>query len=270
MLAQPFRAGPVPTSSPAATATPTLSSTSAVSSTPTSSSPPTINAIEMTLILQLDKFSAETAWFVDSSDGTTNFVARTVGYYKEMKSQKIIESFRLPRGLEYQFRILDFLGDGTCCWAGSGWYSLYEGNDIEDNSTQVFYGNGDFGRERVHFFVAGEPKTLAPSSSNAPSKVPSSPPSMMPSYSSMPSVTTYEVELTLNLDNESSQTGWYIASEDDVVIIDRPPGYYSGNDTKAVKETIRLEAGNYLFSVLDSAGDGFCCKQGMCVCIFVY
>ena len=34
-------------------------------------------------------------------------------------------------------------GDGTCCWAGNGWYSLYEGKDIEDISTQVFYDDGE-------------------------------------------------------------------------------------------------------------------------------
>lgn len=191
-------------------------------------------------------------------------MSRPAGYYEDEKSQKIIETVHLPKGLDYQFKILDFMGDGICCWAGNGWYSLYEGGDINDNSTQLFYGNGDFGRIRVHKFVAGKPKTHAPTGSRAPSKNPSLEPSIAPSLSSKPSVTKYAIEVQIKLDNDSSQTGWSITSVDDgTVIIDRPPGYFSGNDTQILVETIRLEAGEYTFSVLDSNGDGFCCEQGI-------
>ena len=69
------------------------------------------SCIEVTVVLQLDKFSAETSWFIDSSDGLTNFITRPVGYYEEMKSQKIIETVYLPEGLEYQFKIIDFMGE---------------------------------------------------------------------------------------------------------------------------------------------------------------
>lgn len=102
-----------------------------------------MNAFLMTVILQLDEYSAETSWSIDSSDGVTNFVSRPFGYYEEMKSQKVIETVRLPEGLEYQFKIVDFMGDGTCCWAGHGWYDLYEGEDIEDEDFLIFHGNGD-------------------------------------------------------------------------------------------------------------------------------
>ena len=121
-----------------------------------------------------------------------------------------------------------------------------------------------FGRIRVHKFVAGKPKTHAPTGSRAPSKNPSLEPSIAPSLSSKPSVTKYAIEVQIKLDNDSSQTGWSITSVDDgTVIIDRPPGYFSGNDTQILVETIRLEAGEYTFSVLDSNGDGFCCEQGI-------
>jgi len=268
-----FRVGPAPSVAPATTSSPTGSTAKAASigSTSSSSCDPRDGGlilsvspcIEVTVVLQLDKFSAETSWFIDSSDGLTNFISRPVGYYEEMKSQKIIETVYLPEGLEYQFKIIDFMGDGTCCWAGNGWYSLYEGGDIEDTSTQVFYGNGDFGRERIHTFVAGKPETPAPTSSRVPSEIPSGSPSITPSYSPKPSVTKYAIEVTIKLDNVSSQTGWFISFEDDTVILDRPPGYYSGNDTLAIVEIIRLEAGEYQFSVLDTNGDGFCCQQGL-------
>jgi hypothetical protein len=110
---------------------------------PSSSSPPSIDAFLMIVVLQLDEYSAETAWYIDSSDGVTNFVSRPFGYYKEMKSQRVIEKVRLPEGLEYQLKIVDFMGDGNCCWAGNGFYDLYEGEDIEDGDFLIFHGNGD-------------------------------------------------------------------------------------------------------------------------------
>lgn len=129
-----------------------------------------------------------------------NFVSRPFGYYEEMKSQKVIETVRLPEGLEYQFKIVDFMGDGTCCWAGHGWYDLYKGEDIEDEDFLIFHGNGDvshillllssvpfilsyilteipplfnpskFGQHQVHTFTAGEPKMPAPDGLGASSK----------------------------------------------------------------------------------------------------
>jgi hypothetical protein len=76
-----------------------------------------------------------------------------------MKSQKIIETVRVPDGLEYQFKIVDFMGDGFCCWAGKGWYELYEGLEIGDEANLIFHGNGDFGMERVHTFTVGGEST---------------------------------------------------------------------------------------------------------------
>ena len=70
-----------------------------------------MSCIEVAVVVQLDKFSAETSWSIDSSDGLANFITRPVGYYEEMKSQKIIETVYLPEGLEYQFKISDFMGE---------------------------------------------------------------------------------------------------------------------------------------------------------------
>jgi len=78
-----------------------------------------------------------------------------------------------------------------------------------------------------------------------------------------PSLTNYAVEITITLDKDSSQTGWNIVSEDGAVITDRPTGYYTGNDSMTIVETVRLVAGEYLFSVLDTNGDGFCCARGV-------
>ena len=150
-----FRVGPAPSISPAMSFTPTVTSSQTVSTRPTTSSPPSISGVSITVVLQLDEYSSETSWSIVSSDWTTNFVSRPTGYYEGMKSQKIIETIRVPDGLEYQFKIVDFMGDGFCCWAGKGWYELYEGLDIGDEASLIFHGNGDFGMERVHTFTVG-------------------------------------------------------------------------------------------------------------------
>lgn len=142
-IKQTFRVGPAPTASPATTSAPSVITNMTASIGPTSSSPPSMDAFLVTVVLQLDEYSAETAWSIESSDGATNFVSRPFGYYEEMKSQKVIEKVRLSEGLEYQFKIVDFMGDGNCCWAGNGFYDLYEGEDIEDEDFLIFHGNGD-------------------------------------------------------------------------------------------------------------------------------
>ena len=142
-IKQTFRVGPAPTVSPATTSAPSGITNMTASIGPTSSSPPSMDAFLVTVVLQLDEYSAETAWSIESSDGATNFVSRPFGYYEGMKSQKVIEKVRLSEGLEYQFKIVDFMGDGNCCWAGNGFYDLYEGEDIEDEDFLIFHGNGD-------------------------------------------------------------------------------------------------------------------------------
>ena len=108
-----FWVGPAPTVSPATTSTPSVITNETASIGPTSSNPPSMDAFLMTVVLQLDEYSAETAWSIDSGDGVTNFVSRPYGYYEEMKSQRVIEKVRLPEGLEYQFKIVDYMGDGA-------------------------------------------------------------------------------------------------------------------------------------------------------------
>ena len=111
-------------------------------------------------------------------------------------------------------------------------------------------------------FFAGRAKTPAPTSSRQPSETPTHAPSTVPSQSFQPTVTKYAVEIQVKLDNDSSQTGWSISSGvDGTILIDRPPGYFTGNDTLTVVETVRLEAGEYIFTVIDP--DGFCCIQGL-------
>ena len=215
------------------------------------------------MVVQFDKYSAETGWFIDSADGETNYVARPLGYYQDMPNGKVEETVILPEGLNYKFKIIDLFGDGSCCWAGNGWYAMYEGTITNDISYQIFFGNGEYGLEREHFFTVGTRQTNAPSVSDMPSASPSHTPTTKPSISSHPTQTMYIVDLTVKLDSLASETGFYIASiSDGAVYFDRPPGYFNGMDKETIEETISLPAGEYHFALLDTGGNGFCCQQG--------
>jgi len=258
-----FRVGPPPTSPPTVTSVPTASNTNSISGHPTFSSPPSVLSLEVTVVVQFDKYSAETGWFIDSADGTKNYVARPLGYYENEPSGKAVETIKLPQGLSYRFKIIDLFGDGTCCWAGAGYYAMYEGKNIDDISSQLFSGDGEFGLKREHFFTIGRVQTTAPSISPMPSVSPTLSPTMKPSISSRPTENMYIVDMTIKLDSDASQTGFYIASvSDGTVYFDRPPGYYNGMDKETIEESIPLPAGQYHFALLDSGGDGFCCQNG--------
>lgn len=255
-----FWVGPPPSSTPTVTSTPTFSNTNSVSGPPTTSSQLSALSSEVTVVLQFDKYSAETGWFIDSADGTKNYVARPLGYYEFEQSKKIVETISLPEGHSYRFRIIDLMGDGTCCWAGAGWYAMYDGRNINDNSTQIFYGDGEFGLEREHNFTVGTVQTNAPTISHAPT---TSSPTTKPSISLHPTETMFIVDMTVKLDGDASQTGFFIAAvSDEAVYFDRPPGYYNGMNEETIEESIPLPAGQYHFALLDTGGDGFCCLNG--------
>jgi len=310
MLSLPFRVGPpVPSRAPA-------------SSGPTTSNHPTLGDVLLSVVLQLDRYSSETSWSIDSADGLTNYASKPVGYYEEQKSQQVVETVLLPQGYKYTFSIYDFMGDGI---PGNGTYALYMGEyNANDNSAQILLnGTGEFGQGRAHKFILGELKTpllsngsetavsetssitstpppTEPSSSALPSVSPSyspsnssisdepslTPSSQIPTYSPSvnPSTTsptskmtnaptnnptrrptrgvavtkkptfTTSIEVTIKLDGSSSETGWNIALDKDAsdIIINRPSGYYAGNDTLTITETVILDsAETYRFTVFD-------------------
>ena len=91
---------------------------------------------------------------------------------------------------------------------------------------------------------------------------PSGLPSLIPSFH--PTVST-SIQVTIKFDNNATQTGWYVTNENGNRIIERLPGYYTGNDTLTITESVNLEdvTGNYTFTVLDSYGNGLCCNEGV-------
>ena len=114
------------------------------------------------------------------------------------------------------------------------------------------------------FVTGGERQTPVPTSSTVPSELPSplGLPSMIPSLH--PTIST-SIQVKIKFDNNATQTGWYITSENGNRIIERLPGYYTGNDTLTITESVNLDdaAGNYTFTILDSDGNGLCCNEGV-------
>ena len=128
------------------------------------STPPSIGLVDLTLVLQLDQFPAETSWAITSIDGGTVYESRSDGYYESINDNNIVETFRLPGGHAYRFTIKDLLGDGFCeserpalphfdqlaislsnsavsrlgCSEGKGYYSLYA-----NESTLLFHSSAD-------------------------------------------------------------------------------------------------------------------------------
>ena len=66
----------------------------------------------LTLVLQLDKYSSETSWSLESPDGSMAYT-RERGYYESYSTNKMVETFQVPPG-RYRFRIMDERGDGIC------------------------------------------------------------------------------------------------------------------------------------------------------------
>ncbi|EJK70971.1 hypothetical protein THAOC_07628, partial [Thalassiosira oceanica] len=213
--------------------------------------------VELTLVLQLDEYSSETSWSLESPDGTMAYTMQR-GHYESYASNKKVETIQVPPG-RYRFRITDERGDGICCSAGNGYYAMYEGNGL--TGTQLFYGAGNFGDEAEHIFEVG---TFSEDEAQALPVPPDPPGDDVPSEDTSSSQTEdglHLVEMSILLDSAAAETG-FVLSWGDVVILERKPGYFEGKDSTTVTESIYLPAGEYILTLLDTAGDGFCCSKG--------
>jgi len=219
-----------------------------------------------TVVMQLDKYSAETGWFILSSDGATTVISRPIGYYEAKSEEKIEETIELDVGVEYKFKVTDLFGDGFCCWAGSGWYALYRGTDIENESKQLFYGDGEYGLEREHNFILESSTTVSPTNPSAALTAPSSHPTTLNAVTTTaPTELTVLLDVMITFDDSAEETGWSVASTlTGQVYLNHPPGHYdskySGN---TITETFGVPPGEYVLDLVDSFGDGFCCDKGV-------
>jgi len=91
---------------------------------------------EVTLVINLDNYPAETTWTVANSSGTT--LASGGAYGNQSPGSTVTENICLADGC-YNFIINDSYGDGICCGFGNGSYVL---TDVEGNT---LVSGGQFG-----------------------------------------------------------------------------------------------------------------------------
>ena len=130
---------------------------------------------------------------------------------------------------------------------GDGYYQIYanDGSLILDQS-------GVFKNLTSTTFVVGDPKTLSPTVSPAPS------------ISFPPSVPMFPVTIVCQLDQWSSETGFSIEeTESGVTFFERPAGILSNIPFDLVVEAVRLPRDmEVTFTITDTENDGFCCLYG--------
>lgn len=97
---------------------------------------------EITLVLVLDNYPAETSW--DIKDASNAIVASGNGY--TTKNATVTESFNLDG--DFTFTIYDTYGDGICCSYGNGSYTLTDANN------QTIATGGSFGKSESKAFCA--------------------------------------------------------------------------------------------------------------------
>lgn len=103
--------------------------------------------VDITVVIQLDKQSQETGWFLATGDGT-KIVSVPAGSYAERPDEIITATISVPVGSRLIFAITDRSSDGL-----AGWYrlSLSDGKATE---VTVFGSDAPFGMVSTYSFVA--------------------------------------------------------------------------------------------------------------------
>ena len=87
---------------------------SPVSSPPTASVSPSLSQVPITIAVQLDQWSAETGFSLQSLDGNHIFFDWRPGSFVGKQSSLIVETVHLPRDIEVNFILTDTGSDGFC------------------------------------------------------------------------------------------------------------------------------------------------------------
>eukprot|EP00965_Chrysotila_dentata_P227643 6196135-Pleurochrysis_carterae.AAC.5 len=192
---------------------------------PTSPSPP---LFEVEVLILTDNYPLETTWSVTAEDDGA--VVASGGPYSEELTQ-FSTLFSLPSGT-YTFTILDSASDGLCCDFGQGSWTLLV-FDMIVASGAVF--------ENLDSATFTYPL--------APPQPPSSPPSPR-----------LLLQVSVLTDEYPGETTWVVrsATTDEVFLTGGP--YLDAGFLYAAE--VFLPYDEYIFSILDSFGDGICCLYG--------
>lgn len=117
--------------------------------------------VSVTIQIQLDGKSEETAWFVANEQGV-KIAERSFGTYSAYPDKLVTETVQVKEGTMILFGMKDRSGDGICCSHGAqGWYNVSVVSP-DGSSLGVVYGRGQFGRRSGHIFLATTKRPTRP------------------------------------------------------------------------------------------------------------
>jgi hypothetical protein len=231
------------------------------------------------LELKFDNYPSETSWRIKDYIGAIIYQSGS-SYYQS--NQVVTIPICLNVGQDYVFEINDSYGDGICCTYGEGYYK------IKDNNGLVLAEGGAFSTYEVNtfcFMCISSGPTCSDGIQNGNetdidcggSCLPCSPP---PSSCNdgiqngdetgvdcggscspcPPGGPCFNVNLELRTDSYPEEISWKITTTDGTIIYEGM-GYTQAS--QIVNNPVCLVPGTqYIFTILDSYGDGICCNQG--------
>ena len=243
------------------------------SSAPTFTPAPSREEIPVLVAVKLDAYGYETGWKIQDDNGFV-FAQVLKGYSSIDQSNSIVSKVvSLPRGVEFNFILLDSYGDGF-----DGRVVLYLGDEANNNKilgycdasldggsdsfTTIFSFAFQAGEDGIihNVFSIGQPSGIQPTVSIRPSvsiqPSGSIQPSVSPSSSPAPSREEIPVLVSLELDTYGYETGWKIQDDKGFVVAQVLENIY--RSYSSVSEIVSLPRDvEFNFVLSDSHGDGF-------------
>jgi hypothetical protein len=237
--------------------------------------------------VSFDANPEEVRWRLESIE-TGNILASSPTYSPNLAFLTVADGVCVPSDSEcLLFTITDSSQDGVCCDYGYGNVVLYLGDE------EVFNPEGRFssGQQQVYMGTGCPPTvgpTPAPVSFSPPTRAPQMPtqiqtpaPTFVPATSaptpiidvdptavttnrptivSSPPVASsddIEIAITLRLDDQPEETGWYVTRDSDDEVVARADAgkYTTANAAITDTASIRINE-NYLFCMTDANGNG--------------
>jgi len=236
---------PGPSTTPTTSNVPSFAPTPGLSTTPTTSNVPSSAATEcqgdfINIDILTDQYPGETSYTLqETCDGTTIF-ERPHGYFTS-SGELYEDTICVSRSFEYVFTIFDSYGDGLCCHYGNGEYT------VTLNESEAAAG-GDFGsHESTTFGNCG----------------PTPPPSPGPPTTSPTECSGDSINIDILTDDYPQETSYTLQETcDGTTILERPQGFFNSSG-ELYEDTICIFSSfEYVFTILDSFGDGICCDEG--------
>lgn len=210
--------------------------------------PPSDNYMYLALVMRMDLYPGEISiqlrmYNTDEEDNRDSILFfRPPNYYKDRVNEIVSERIPIPQipsnsvG-QFSFIIADRSGDGMCClWNGEldTGYTLYEGDPSNDRV--IIDSNFEsLSREVRTFSVDGVGIAYSDAIQREERAI--------------------KIRVTLALDIYPDETGFFIANSSGKKLFYIPPGTFT-EPNGVVEKSLDLNAGLYVFNIIDTFGDG--------------